>query len=225
MLGGSLMLLPALMGGRRQEQNLARPGSAADLQSQLNAARRELAHVREQRDILKNLGHPRRTPNERFERVEAMKTEPSILALCVSLDVSASGYYAWQKRRLCPGPRALENQALARQIKELHRQSRQTYGRQKGRYRVQTTDSKHDHPIAPNRLAAAPTPTAPNPIWVGDITCIETGEGWLDLAGILDLYRRKIWAMGPRIDAELVLNALHMTVRHRHPPARDALSL
>jgi putative transposase len=166
-----------------------------------------------------------------------MKTEPSILALGVRLDVSASGYYARQKRRLCPGPRALENQALARQIEELHRQSRQTYGsprrvrelrkqgarhgrrrvsrllrqarlcgRQKGRYRVQTTDSKHDHPIALNQ------------IWVGDITYIETGEGWLYLADILDFYRRKIWAMGPRIDTELVLNALHMAVRHRQPP-------
>jgi putative transposase len=42
--------------------------------------------------------------------------------------------------------------------------------------------------------------------------------GWLYLTGILDLYRRKIWAMGPRIDAELVLNALYRAVRHRHPP-------
>jgi hypothetical protein len=47
------LLLPALRGGRRLEQTLAQPGSAADLQSQLDAARRELAHVREQRDILK----------------------------------------------------------------------------------------------------------------------------------------------------------------------------
>jgi putative transposase len=42
--------------------------------------------------------------------------------------------------------------------------------------------------------------------------------GWLYLAGILDLYRRKIWAMGPRIDTELVVNALHRAVRHRQPP-------
>jgi putative transposase len=42
--------------------------------------------------------------------------------------------------------------------------------------------------------------------------------GWLYLTGILDLYRRKIWAMGPRIDTELVLNAFHMAVRHRQPP-------
>ncbi len=63
-------------------------------------------------------------------------------------------------------------------------------GRQKGRHRVQTTDSKHDEPIAPNRLADAPEATAPNQIWVADITYIETKEGWLYLAGILDLYSR-----------------------------------
>lgn len=94
-------------------------------------------------------------------------------------------------------------------------------GRQKGRYRVQTTDSNHDEPIAPNRLAEAPAPTAPNQIWVQDITYIETKEGWLYLAAILDLYSRKIvgWAMSAFVDTELVLKALDMALLHRHPPA------
>ena len=70
-------------------------------------------------------------------------------------------------------------------------------GRQKGRYRVQTTDSRHDRPIAPNRLAQVPKATAPNQLWVADIPGIETQEGWLYLAAILDLYSRKTvgWAM------------------------------
>ncbi len=94
-------------------------------------------------------------------------------------------------------------------------------GRQKGRYRVQTTDSNHDEPIAPNRLAEAPRATAPNQLWVADITYIETKEGWLYLAAILDLYSRKIvgWAMSERIDTVLVLNALAMALLHRCPPA------
>ena len=93
-------------------------------------------------------------------------------------------------------------------------------GRQKGRYRVQTTDSNHDEPIAPNRLAEAPRPTAPNQIWVQDITYIETKEGWLYLAAILDLYSRKIvgWAMSAFIDTDLVLKALAMALLHRDPP-------
>ena len=180
-----------------------------------------------------------------------MKNEYSVLALCANLEVSPSGYYDWQQRRLSPGPRACENQELAEQIQKIHAQSRQTYGspriqkelrkdgrhhgrnriarlmqedglcgRQKGRHRVQTTDSNHDEPIAPNRLAEAPKPTAPNQIWVADITYIDTQEGWLYLAAILDLYSRKIvgWAMGERIDTALVLQALRMALLHRQPP-------
>jgi transposase InsO family protein len=94
-------------------------------------------------------------------------------------------------------------------------------GRQQGRYRVQTTDSNHDEPIAPNRLAEAPKPTRPNQTWVQDITYIQTKEGWLYLAGILDLYSRKIvgWAMSPDIDTALILDALAMALRHRDRPA------
>lgn len=95
-------------------------------------------------------------------------------------------------------------------------------GRQKSGYRVRTTDSNHDEPIAPNRLALAPTPTAPNQIWVADITYIDAGpEGWLYLAAIMDLYSRKIigWAMGERIDTLLILKALSMALLHRQPPA------
>jgi transposase InsO family protein len=180
-----------------------------------------------------------------------MRNDHPILVLCLHLEVSASGYYDWQRRRLCPGPRAVEDQALAQEIDQIHTRSRKTYGaprvekelrkkgrchgrnrvarlmkqkglcgRQKGRYRVQTTDSNHDQPIAPNRLAQAPKATAPNQLWVADITYIETHEGWLYLAGILDLYSRKIvgWAMSEHIDTLLVLKALDMALLHRHPP-------
>jgi putative transposase len=94
-------------------------------------------------------------------------------------------------------------------------------GRPKRRYRVRTTDSNHDQPIAPNLLAQAPKPTAPDQVWVADITCIQTKEGWLFLAAILDLYSRQIvgWAVSERIDTALVLSALAMALRHRQPPA------
>lgn len=181
-----------------------------------------------------------------------MKNEHSILSLCQTLEVSTSGYYGWHQRQESPGPRTLENKALAKEIGLIHAQSRRTYGsprvmqelrkkgkrhgrhriarlmrqkglcgRQKGRHRVQTTDSNHDHPIAPNRLAEAPKATAPNQLWVADITYIQTEEGWLYLAGVMDLYSRKIvgWAMGERIDTALVLKALDMAVAHRAPAA------
>ena len=182
-----------------------------------------------------------------------MKLDHPILSLCANLEVSPSGYYDWQKRRPTPGPRARQNQNLAKQIEMIHGQSRNTYGsprivdtlrkqgarhgrnrvarlmraaglcgRQKGRYRVQTTDSNHDHPIAPNLMAQAPVAAAPNQIWVGDITYIETQEGWLYLAAILDRYSRKIvgWAMSERIDTDLVLKAFDMALLHRQPTAK-----
>ena len=180
-----------------------------------------------------------------------MKTQYPIRCLCENLEVSLSGFYDWQKRRHCPGPRALETQELVQEIVAIHAASRQTYGsprlvaalrqhgrrhgrnrvarlmkekglcgRQKGRHHVQTTDSNHDEPIAPNLLAQGPKPTAPNQIWVADITYIQTGEHWLYVAAILDLYSRKIvgWAMSQRIDTTLTLNALAMALLHRNPP-------
>jgi putative transposase len=94
-------------------------------------------------------------------------------------------------------------------------------GRQKKRYRVLTTDSRHDEPIAPNRLAEAPAVSRPNQIWVADITYVSTAQGWVYVAAILDLYSRRIvgWAVGPQINTALVLMALSMALTHRQPPA------
>jgi len=87
------------------------------------------------------------------------------------------------------------------------------------RYRV-TTQSGHREPLAPNRLArrfdvAAHSGT--NTAWAADITYIPTAEGWLYLAVILDLASRRVvgWAMGPRLDQTLALEALRMALRHR----------
>jgi putative transposase len=98
----------------------------------------------------------------------------------------------------------------------------QICGRQHRRFRPVTTDSKHDQPIAPNRLAQSPAPIGPDEVWVADITYIATAQGWLYLAGILDLYSRRIvgWAMSARIDTALVLAAWKMALCHRQPPTR-----
>lgn len=92
-------------------------------------------------------------------------------------------------------------------------------GRHKRRYKVRTTDSNHDHPIAPNRLAELAAPTAANQIWLGDITYIPTAEGWLYLAGVMDRYSRCIvgWAMDQNIDTPLVLAAWQMAHSQRQP--------
>ena len=181
-----------------------------------------------------------------------MKATHPITALCRALEVSPSGYYDWEQRKVSPPARVLEEQKLRVDIAQIHQDSRQTYGaprvqmklralghrhgrnrigrlmrqegicgRQKKRYRVLTTDSKHDQPIAPNRLAEMPAAKKPNQIWVADITYVATAQSWVYVAAILDLYSRKIvgWAVSQQIDTALVLRALSMALTHRQPPA------
>jgi len=181
-----------------------------------------------------------------------MKSEHPVSALCDTLEVSTSGYYDWEGRKLCPAARVLEEQKLRADIARIHNESRQTYGaprvqmqlrgqgqrhgrnrisrlmrqegicgREKKRYRVVTTDSKHDQPIAPNRLVDGPVATGPNQIWVADITYVATGQNWVYVAAVLDLYSRRIvgWAVSPHINTALVMQALAMALSHRQPPA------
>src|SRR5271166_3195343 len=93
-------------------------------------------------------------------------------------------------------------------------------GRQKRRYRPKTTDSFHDEPIAPNRLTELAEASRRDQIWVSDITYIQTDEGWLYLAVIMDLYSRRIvgWAFAHHLGSELVTAALAMALVHRRPP-------
>ena len=94
-------------------------------------------------------------------------------------------------------------------------------GRQRRRYRVLTTASKHDHPIAPNRLGALGKPTGADQIWAADITYIRVQQGFVYLAAILDLYSRRIvgWSLSERLDTALVMGAWNMALCHRQPPA------
>ena len=169
--------------------------------------------------------------------------------MCRVLQVSRSGYYAGKSRS--PSARFHRRSALSAAIQEAHAASRKTYGspritaalKKKGvaccvntvakimrkdglaakvkrRFKV-TTDSGHDLPTAPNRLAQCFRQERPNQAWVSDITFIATDEGWLYLATEMDLYSRKIvgWAMGERLTTELVSSAFSMAIAQRCPPA------
>jgi len=93
-------------------------------------------------------------------------------------------------------------------------------GRKKHRKRPRTTDSQHAHPPAPNLMCRSRKPAGPNKAWITDITCIDTGEGTLYLAAILDAWSRKVvgWACGPTLHVSLVLAALANAKRNRKPP-------
>ena len=92
-------------------------------------------------------------------------------------------------------------------------------GRQKRRFR-RTTDSNHAQPIAPNVLERKFNPKGPNEAWATDVTYVATGQGWLYLAIMLDLFSRRVvgWAMSDTNDRALALEALNQALRLRRPP-------
>ena len=181
----------------------------------------------------------------RFAFITAEKAQYPVSLLCSLLEVSRSGYYAWCVRP--PSRRAIADRALTEEIRSIHEWSQRRYGSPRiheelgandthvGRKRVarlmsenglsartkrrfvKTTDSKHDFPIAPNLLQRDFTADAPNEIWVGDITYLDTREGWLYLAVLIDLYSRRVvgWAMSERIDTALAMGALNMALARR----------
>jgi putative transposase len=168
--------------------------------------------------------------------------------MCSVLEVSPAGYYAWRSRPQSArsaansellsairqvhqdnhgrygSPRihvALQNQGRGASRGRIERLMRR-YGVRAimaPARRVRTTDSRHDLPIAPNLLDRNFTAAAPNRVWLADITYIETDEGWLYLAAIMDLFSRKIvgWAMRDHLRTELASTALAMAITRQRP--------
>jgi putative transposase len=97
--------------------------------------------------------------------------------------------------------------------------------RHKRRYKA-TTNSKHKLPVAGNLLDRQFDTTSPDQVWAVDITYIPTGEGWLYLAVLMDLYSRMIvgWAMGERVTRKLAMDALGMARFRRKAGPRPAAS-
>lgn len=170
-----------------------------------------------------------------------------VKAMARVLEVSRSGYYAWLGRP--PSKRSQEDERLKVAIRAAHAKTRQVYGAARlraeleaegfavGRDRVArlrrdlgirclqkrkfkaTTNSKHGLPVADNLLDQKFEAQAPDEVWHADITYVETGEGWLYLAGVKDQFTGEIvgHAMGERMTQELTLSALEKAIGHRKP--------
>jgi len=169
--------------------------------------------------------------------------------LCRVCNVARSGFYDWLRRK--PSRRAKEDERLKIAIKAVHNRTRKSYGArrlqaelaadgfQAGRDRIirlrkeldihciqkrkfkATTNSKHTLPVSKNLLNQNFNPSAPNQVWVTDITYIPTREGWLYLAGVKDIYTCEIvgYAMAKRMTQELVSRALFRAVQQKRPVA------
>ena len=183
----------------------------------------------------------------KFRFIKRHAEQYRIKVMCSVLGVSRSGYYAWRRRQ--PSARERANRGLRALIRLLHKKSRRTYGyrrihaaliaqgtncgknrvarlmqedglraRRRRRYK-RTTQSRHNWPVAPNRLDQSFVATSPNQKWLTDITYIRTAEGWLYLSVVLDLYSRAVvgCAMEPYLTDSLTKKALKMALARRQP--------
>ncbi len=181
--------------------------------------------------------------------IKELRLSYCVLLLCRVLEVTTSGYYAWVKRPLTIWQQ--EEMRLELEIIAAHKRTRQTYGperlqqdladngvfvsvyrikrirrklglrcRQKRRFKT-TTDSRHSLPVAENLLNQNFEASAPNQIWLSDITYITTGEGWLYLAGHKDLFTGEVvgYAMSERMTKNLVIQSLSRAVSAKRPAA------
>lgn len=171
----------------------------------------------------------------------------SLTVMCRVFNVCRSGFYAWIHRK--PSHRSQEDERLKIAIKAAHKRTRKSYGAtrlqaelaaegfQAGRDRIirlrkeldirciqkrkfkATTNSKHSLPVAENLLDQNFTPSAPNQVWVTDITYIPTQEGWLYLAGVKDVFTCEIvgYAMSERMTQDLTGRALFRAVQQKRP--------
>ncbi len=183
----------------------------------------------------------------RYAFIEQLCGSYPVQALCVALQVSDSGFGTW--RSGAGPQKWLSGSRLLKLIREIHQETKAAYGspriylelkgrgfpvsrgrverlmrenglrgRHKRRFKA-TTDSKHSLPVAPNRLDQNFETEHPDQTWTADITYLATGEGWLYLAIVLDLYTRQIvgWAMRERMTKDLVIDALRMAWFRRRP--------
>lgn len=182
----------------------------------------------------------------RYAFIREQRGSFPVRVLCAVMGVSRSGFYRWVREPV--GRRERRRVVLAERIGAVHRRSRGVYGSprvqralalegeapcrntvaavmkahglrggtRRGR-RLRTTVSRAA--VAPDLVGRSFAVGGPDRVWTGDITYIPTAEGYLYLAGVLDLYSRKIvgWSMADHLRQGLVLDALEMAVTRRRP--------
>jgi transposase InsO family protein len=192
----------------------------------------------------------------RYAFIKQQSEKLPVRTMCALLAVQPSGYYAWTRREPCRREarklqliesirqvhersngtygsprvhRALKKQGVTcsrKQVEQLMRQERIRSTRHR-RFRIKTTDSNHDHPLAANLLDRKfqQEATTLNQTWVSDITYVATDEGWLYVASVMDLCSRRIigWSTADHLRAELATEALNKAIQERCPTATKQL--
>jgi len=185
----------------------------------------------------------------RFQFIENHRSDFSVVKMCKVLGVSTSGYFKWRNQepsqqeirkkeiqeritylyydsnKIYGSPKItsllkkegynITERTVGLYMKELSLRSCVSK-----KFKVVTTDSNHDYPVAPNKLNQNFAVSTPNKVWVADITYIPCREGKLYLATILDLCTREIvgWRLNGNMETQLILDALKSAYQSRKPP-------
>ncbi|HFC9515868.1 TPA: IS3 family transposase [Salmonella enterica] len=216
----------------------------ARLKRQLAERDEELAILQKGRDIL------REAPEMKYVFIEKHQAEFNIKAMCRVLQIARSGWYVWHQRRHQINRRQRFRLVCDNVVREAFSDAKQRYGaprltdelRTQGyQFNVKTVAAslrrqglrakasrrfrpvsyrKHDLPVSENLLKQDFYASGPNQKWVGDITYLRTGEGWLYLAVVIDLWSRSVigWSMSSRMTAQLACDALQMALWRRKCP-------
>ncbi|EAB4627082.1 IS3 family transposase [Salmonella enterica] len=216
----------------------------ARLKRQLAERDEELAILQKGRDIL------REAPEMKYVFIEKHQAEFNIKAMCRVLQIARSGWYVWHQRRHQINQRQRFRLVCDNVVREAFSDAKQRYGaprltdelRAQGyQFNVKTVAAslrrqglrakasrrfrpvsyrKHDLPVSENLLKQDFYASGPNQKWVGDITYLRTGEGWLYLAVVIDLWSRSVigWSMSSRMTAQLACDALQMALWRRKCP-------
>jgi transposase InsO family protein len=182
--------------------------------------------------------------------MKAHQGQYPVSEMCRALHVSRSGYYGWQAAAHRPRARSnaqldagirqvfgdhrgrygsprvtrvLQSQAIACSENRVARRMRVLglAARARRAFVPRTTDSRHGGPVCPNLLLRQGAPRQAHQVWLSDITYIATGQGWLYLAGFLDLATRRLvgWAAGSTLEAALVCRGLRAARQRCRPGA------
>lgn len=178
--------------------------------------------------------------------IEKHQAEFSIKAMCRVLHVARSGWYAWRQRRHQINRRQQFRLVCDDAVRQTFAKAKQRYGAPRladelPEYNIKTIAAslrrqglrakasrrfspvsyrEHGLPISENLLKQDFYASGPNQKWVGDITYLRTGEGWLYLAVVIDLWSRSVigWSMSSRMTAQLACDALQMALWRRKRP-------
>ncbi|MCP5501124.1 MAG: IS3 family transposase [Leptospiraceae bacterium] len=234
---------------QKQESGMPLTDKQVKEHEELRNLRKENMKLKEENAIFKKVcSHALKRTVDRYTFMEASNETFPIMSMARILDVSKSGYYKYRNRckdelskycpeiiehlkntwkkskktygliRLLDAVKKVDKSYGARRVRRMM-ELLAIKGKQEKKFKISTTDSKHNERIARDLVKRNFSPKEKNKIWVSDVTYIKQKESWLYLCVIIDLYSRKVvgWSLSEKNDSELITTTLDKAIRSRRP--------